>query len=374
MKVPLSYTVALLLAKDNEISPFLVTSDASAELLPTRVSSDGKIRSGSRLSPRSHSSSINPSNSLTTFQGKQSFLSNISCGGGRRGAPRQQSKQPRRQAPALLRPWIYMYNLVPKIVMPCTNLNVGFTLFSALLFTCIDFAIAHVLYQLGWPRGSSTRAVAGSITTILHSTSLVICLVACLASYRCTPSAKLSEAPQWWQDAAHAAIEWCTGYMLYDAVVQFILDNWESGKGPVLSQADWMFLGHHAATSIYMTSARLLQAGHGSAMILMAGGEVTAPFQNVMRISRIMMQENIGSGRLHPHIQYVWAVLYAFFRIVVGPACAVYLTQDLIFTQEGRQRVPPGLSILWLTMCWAVLFGSIPWIKGALGIIGQGVS
>ena len=63
--------------------------------------------------------------------------------------------------------------------------------------------------------------------------------------------------------------------MIYDALVQFIADRWVPGSGPVLSVADWMFLGHHAATSFYMTSARVVKAGHMSAMALMFFGEVS---------------------------------------------------------------------------------------------------
>jgi hypothetical protein len=187
----------------------------------------------------------------------------------------------------------------------------------------------------------------------------------------------MSDAPQWWQDAAHALIQFCTGYMLYDALVQFVVDNWVKGVGPVLSGADWMFIGHHAATLLYMTSARILEAGHVSAMILMTGGEFTAPFQNAFRISRIANKMEIGGSlgqMLHPYIRYVWAVLYSFFRILVGPACAIHLTQDLLFTKKGRAHVPLGMSFLWLTMCWAVLLGSIPWINEAIGIVRQGIS
>lgn len=282
--------------------------------------------------------------------------------------------------PRILRPWIYSYRAIPKVFVPSTNLDVSFAIVSAILLTCVDFIIAQLLYTIAWPKGSEpdakqTRAVAGSLTTILHSASLVPSLGACLLTHRFRPSAKMADDPQWWQDASHALIQFCTGYMIYDATVQFIADKWVKGVGPVLSLSDWLFLGHHTATSLYMTSARMVEAGHVSAMILMCGGEFTAPFQNAYRISRIVTKLDLCKpvvNVLHPYITYVWAVLYLLFRILIGPACAIILTQDLAFTKEGRTNVPIGLSLVWLTMCWAVLIGSIPWIKSALDIIRHG--
>ena len=106
-------------------------------------------------------------------------------------------------------------------------------------------------------------------------------------------------------------------------------------------------------------------------MILMFLGEFTAPIMNVVRISRIAARHEVASKWLlnaHPVLEFAFAVLYAFFRIVLGPMAAMHLSYDLL-TKEGRSNVPVQLSILWLAMCWGVLFGSIPWIKNALRIL-----
>ena len=353
MKVP-SYAIAFLLTKDYKLSPF----HAQPKLpIPRLHKNPAHYHFLTQKHWKRHQISIKK-------------LSKLPCDG-----------ETQQQAPQILRSWIYLYRATPKIVVPFTKLNVSFTIFSAIVLTFMDFMIAAMLHQNGWPKGrdpgaKQTRAVAGSLTTIFHSTSLVTCLGACLFSYQFAPSAKMTDAPQWWQDSAHALIQFCTGYMIYDAAIQFLADNWIKGVGPVLSSSDWMFLGHHLATSVYMTSARILEAGHVSAMILMFGGEFTAPFQNAFRISRIVTNMDkcgLLGHLLHPYIRYIWAVLYAFFRILVGPACAIHLTQDLLFTKQGRSHVPVGLSIVWLTMCWGVILGSIPWIYDALGIIRQGL-
>lgn len=288
------------------------------------------------------------------------------------------------EAPLLLRPWIRMYNSVPKIKLPLTDIDIGFTFASAAALALVDYGSAFLLAALGgWPEKSKhTRAAAGSIATIVHSTLLVFGVGAALASQRYDPSGRMDTHPDWWQDGATALIQLCTGYMLYDASVQFIADRWQAGVGPVLSAVDKMFLGHHAATAFYMMSARLIGAGHMSAMILMFTGEFTAPIMNVNRLARIAATE-LGElsdsccGKwwlqmVRPYADYSFALLYALFRIVIGPVCAAHLTYDILLTKRGRENVPVGLSLVWLIMCWGVLIGSIPWIKNVLSIISAG--
>lgn len=168
-----------------------------------------------------------------------------------------------------------VYNSIPKIFLPFTDVDITFTMMSALLFACIDYSSAHAIRTLAkWPLKES-RAIGGSLTTIFHSSVLVTGLFACLRKERYRPSCRLASHPLWFKEVSTALIQLCTGYMIYDALVQFIADRWVPGSGPVLSAADWMFLGHHAATSIYMTSARVIKAGHMSAMALMFLGEVS---------------------------------------------------------------------------------------------------
>lgn len=159
-------------------------------------------------------------------------------------------------------------------------------------------------------------------------------------------------------------------------MIQFIVDRWVPGTGPVLSTVDCIFLAHHAATVLYMTSTRLIRAGHMSAMMLMFLGELTAPIMNLLRISNTAA--TLGTANwllvLHPLIEYSFALLYVCSRVFAGPACAVHLTGTLLFTKEGRKNVPVQLSIVWLAMCWGVMIGSLPWIKTSLTILGGGAA
>lgn len=281
----------------------------------------------------------------------------------------------KRAVPFILTPWIYLYRKLPKVYIPFTSLDVSFTIVSAIFLTCIDYTSAHILQSRGLPR-PQTRKLAGSITTIFHSTCLVLGLGACLRTQPYRPSHKMDCHPDWWQDTAKALISFCTGYMIYDAAVQFLADRWQHGVGLVLSRVDWIFLGHHAATAAYMTSTRLIEAGHQSAMILMFFGELTAPIMNVLRITNILTEMDCKSTLLNlwrPVIQYLFSLSYVFFRLLVGPVSAVYLTYDLLLTKQGRTNVPIGLSFVWLTMVWVVLVGSWPWIQSSIRIL-QGFS
>lgn len=313
---------------------------------------------------------------------RQNFESVINRGGGADDSTSTLSTPHDVAPPLLMRPWIRLYRTVPKIHVPGTNLDVAFTIASAIVLTCVDYGSAALLRASGWPAQSKhTRSVAGSVATIFHSTVLVLGLGAALSTQKYDPSGKMEDHPDWWRDGSHALIQFCTGYMIYDAAVQFIADRWQKGVGPVLSAADWMFMGHHFATSLYMVSARLCEAGHMSAMILMFTGEFTAPIMNILRISRTASNEMTGDccGRtwlpiLQPYVEYVFALLYAGFRIIIGPICAAHLTHDILLTKKGRKNVPVALSSVWLFMVWAVLFGSIPWIKGALAILKSGLN
>jgi hypothetical protein len=132
-----------------------------------------------------------------------------------------------------------------------------------------------------------------------------------------------------------------------------------------------LFLAHHMATILYMTSARFIGAGHMSAMSLMLVGEVTAPLMNLLRISNVAVQlkSPVWLISLQQPISFLYSFCYVGCRAFLGPLLAVQITYDLIFTSTGRKNVPVQLSIVWGVMCWAVILGSVPWIMSALNIL-----
>ena len=60
------------------------------------------------------------------------------------------------------------------------------------------------------------------------------------------------------------------------------------------------------------------------------------------------------------------------FRIFIGPLCSLHIKYDLLFTKHGRQYVPWKLSLIWVMMVWAVIYGSIPFVEECIEMIYEG--
>ena len=124
-----------------------------------------------------------------------------------------------------------------------------------------------------------------------------------------------------------------------------------------------------------MNSARLVGAGHISALTLMWSGEFTNPLQNVHSISRFAIQM-VGDESLwhffHPYIELVFAAFYFFFRALLAPPQIAHLSYDLL-TKEGRKNVPWYVSIFWIPLCSGIIIGSIPWTLEALDMVKDGL-
>jgi hypothetical protein len=97
----------------------------------------------------------------------------------------------------------------------------------------------------GWPADAdATPASAGkhlateasaSLVATFHSLCLVPGLVACFLWYRYSPSERLDAAPRWWQEAAVALIQFCTGYMIYDGFWNILVLHY-----PAYEPSDWV--------------------------------------------------------------------------------------------------------------------------------------
>jgi len=276
------------------------------------------------------------------------------------------------KVPSLLKPWIFLYKKVPNII----NINgVGFT-FAVLSFLYLAvwrISSLYLLYSLGWPSWPDnylTQKAVGSAVAIVHAIQLEFPLFACLLAQPFIPSKRMDASPLWLQHATNALLEFCTGYMIHDTIF-IMIRAYETGES--LNNSDLSFIGHHIACSIYMNSARLVGAGHLSAMMLMFTGEFTCPFQNAHAMLGFALDTACCNGTitqlLHKYIELVSCILYCFFRTFVGPICALYIMYDLIFTKNGRKNVPVALSVFWCIPMWGVLIGSIPWIKECYGLI-----
>jgi hypothetical protein len=279
----------------------------------------------------------------------------------------------------ILRPLLFAYQNLPPLIKIRT-LDVTFTLASFLCLSVLRIFIFQVLLSFGWPeRSKMTTDAASSLTSIVHAVALCLWLsvwFAKLGHYRkYIPSCKLSDhKDKNVQDAATACLQFCTGYMLFDSFWLFA-DTYQLGLMP-LTEFEMLVLAHHALTSFYMTSCRILQAGHISAMILMLTGEISNPLMNAMFTTRFAIQLECCSSEhmmlLHSIIEHSFAVVYLIFRLTIGPACAIHLAWDVLFTKRGRQNIPLPLSIVWVSMVVIVIAGSGPFILEAVEMLQDG--
>jgi len=275
--------------------------------------------------------------------------------------------------PPVLRFWSGMYNAVPKIYLPGTKFDVSFTIVCSIVIFSVRLLFDSIFQgYLGWnPNSKYTTDCAASAASIFHSVVLCTGLASALRYvYPSLPIAKMSEAPQWWQDVANALLQFCTGYMFYDFFGMLRDNNWAIDVG------DIAFVGHHIATVAYMSSCRSLGVGHISSMALMLTGELTNPLQNALHISRYAIQvEPVGTlwHVTHPYIELVYAVCYSFVRLVVGPVQIINITYHLLFTKLGRERVPLYTGLVWVALIWGIILGSLPWTFEAIAMVKDGL-
>ena len=268
--------------------------------------------------------------------------------------------------------WVGIYRSLPVIHFPFTKLNISMSLLGAtFLWTCRIISY-HILVRIfGWPSDNQkSHEAVGSIIAILHSTSILPGLAVALASQPYRPSSHITTAPQWWQHLVSALMQFCTGYMVYDSLASFLIL-----KGPSnLVASDFLFLGHHFATSLYMTQTRVLQAGHTSAMICMFLGELTNPFQNSYYVSQHAMEFECCSGpwmqQFHDFVAMGFAYSYFCMRVIIAPLFFVHVTGDLLLSKT-RTNIPVLIRFFWIFMIWAVEVGSYDWIMQCWTMIQQ---
>ena len=145
--------------------------------------------------------------------------------------------------------------------------------------------------------------------------------------------------------------------MIYDSVLGYVIEVWVPGTGPVLTFDDWLFLGHHILTTLYMLSARWKKAGHMSALMLMFNGEFSAPVMNLHLILEKAMEQECCKvlawlPTLFAYNEQLFSIVYLICRVPISPFVIGYVTYDLLFTKRGRRDVPLWLSICWMPMCW----------------------
>jgi hypothetical protein len=280
--------------------------------------------------------------------------------------------------PALAKRWLTFYDAVPQINVPGTNLDVSFVLVSATILLCFRLASEQFLATVfNWPEGHlNTKMAAASICSIIHSLTLLGGLITAFKyCVQYSPSERLDAAPLWWQHFVDALLQFCTGYMVYDALYNVVFRIQPGDWVPTFGLDDYLFLGHHLVTATYMTSARVVKAGFMSAMMCMLLGEITNPVHNSFFIAEQAMGVDCCNGefsqKFYSVIEVAFAATYFFMRVVVAPFGLGHVSYDL--ATNGRKKIPLGLNIFWNLMIWGVVFGSYFEIVKCFNILNKAV-
>ena len=269
--------------------------------------------------------------------------------------------------------WSNLHRQAPKLNIPGTNFNIGFTLCSAAFLSCIRLLMSQVfLHVLQWdPDNIRTGISTAYSVSIIHSIILCAGLSVVLYHQPYNLLAKLKDAPLDLQEATVALLEFCTGYMVYDFTFMLHESNWTPHPD------DYAFLAHHVVTTLYMSQCKVLGVGHVSAMSLMLTGELTNPCQSYHAISRygIQIVEDTMSWWhvLHPFAEWIYALAYFIVRGFVGPCQNMHITYVYLVSIKGRQMIPKYISIPWVVMIWGIILGSIPWTMEALDKVKDGL-
>ena len=271
-----------------------------------------------------------------------------------------------------------VYKAVPEFNFPGTSLNISFTFVFALFFTTIRILGNKFLeIALGWPVSSVvTDRAASSIPSIFHSTLLCPGLIVALLARKYRPTEHMSKGTEAWQDLVNALLQFCTAYMVNDAIWLVYRAQQASGTWiPTVEFGDQLFLVHHFMTTLYMTQARSYKAGHMSAMMCMLLGELSNPFHNLYYILGIASGLECCYGpwtqAVNSVLPAIFSAVYVLMRVVLAPPAMLYTTYDLLTNKEGRENLPFAIRFFWVFMIWAVIFGSIPEIMTCKGILEE---
>jgi len=255
------------------------------------------------------------------------------------------------------------------------GLDVSMTVASAFFLTAARFMAEWMLVNaFGWPFNSiATKNAAASCGSMVHSTLLVLGLIGCFRSNKYNPTERLTDAPQWWQETVTALLQFCTGYMFYDGILNIIWLKSQMQEGGIDAE-DLMFLGHHVATVFYMTSIRITGAGHQSAMICMLLGELSNPLQHTRFILEIAQTLDCCNGELSQMAFEVarvsFALVYCSLRAGLGPFFCAHVTLKLL--RDGKRNgIPVSIVVVYVSLIWAIMWGSIPWITNCYSTLEE---
>ncbi|KAL7560459.1 hypothetical protein ACA910_020503 [Epithemia clementina (nom. ined.)] len=275
--------------------------------------------------------------------------------------------------PLILQNWSRLSSILPlRLSFPLgpggSQLDFSVCLSTFLLLGTLNAIVQVILVQyVGFPNEKSQQLVAASCVGILHSTIVVAGVLSLFSTRRYIPCEKMPEAPIWWQDACHAVLQFCTGYMIYDFTAVFV--------NGTIDSSDYPFLAHHIIVVIIITSARMVGAAHSSIMVMILVGEVTNPFQNLYYVTSNALacdccKHIAWLKSLHYINTFLFCVSYIAVRTLPGWACFCHMTYHWI--RHGKANgIPVWLMTFWAVLKWAIAFVSLAWVQDCANMLVQ---
>ena len=259
----------------------------------------------------------------------------------------------KQKLPGRLQFWLNLSASLPLVEIFGLESNIALTTVMVLAyFRYMAMIVLVIAFQWSIDDGAFG---ASALVACLHSLTLVPSLYHCFVLqgwYSYQPSEAMPKESSPWHSVVTCLLQFCTGYMIYDAILNIVVLNQAN-----LTASDWMFLGHHAATALYMTSTRWIGAGHQSAMMCMFLGELTNPLHNSFYFLEKAVVYHPSLTTLLTVVQWLFSVSYVLVRALVAPPILLYTTYDL-----WKSSIHKGWVLLWTLLIWGVAIGSYPWI------------
>ena len=267
--------------------------------------------------------------------------------------------------PLVLTVYLGLYDAIPSVYFPGTQLDIAFMLFWVTFFFAIRCVVVPIFLACAWPADNVATfdAAASFVGGFFHAPQVVPLSFILITSQKpYNPSALSKDDPKWWQDAADATLQVCTAYMVYD----FFFLIWTRrvpGEGIVLDSEACMFMVHHFMTSFYMTTSRIYGAGQSSALTCIFMGECTNTPYNIYFIYDMARRVGLVFSPFYAQfvtpIELFTAVLYLLFRVVLSPLVLSYAAYRLLVDKKVRPCLPLAIRLLWTAMMAAVIYGSV---------------
>lgn len=266
--------------------------------------------------------------------------------------------------PPICQSWRAVAGKLPRLTIG-DGLDVSTMVASTLSLAALRFLAECILVKaFGWPSNSvATKKSAALCCSFLHATLVSLGVAGCfLSDKQYNPTEPLDDTPLWWQETVSALFQFCTGFMIYDIILNYI---WlTSQMQGAMDPHTFLYLGHHLASILVMAFNQITNAGHQSTMLLMLVGEITDPLQSLYFILKTAQTLECCDGvsrTVYEAVRVSFALFFCLVRGGLAPLACGHVTLKLWL--EGRkQDIHRALILVYVALIWAIQLGSIPWM------------